>query len=321
MKTAVIYNPNAGKGIPAAQVLARLSSFFEGDELLVADPALCCDGVPVRLVEHSTEDTSYLGLFHARVRALTEAGAQRFACVGGDGTSTYLCNALYSMGLSLPILGVAAGTANVGPVVSVTLDDLEGRTVAQSREVCYSGVGVYQNGKFISLGFNDIIIGDTFLATVDGQSCNVSVRELLLNGAIVPQRPSEDILKDTFCIHLNGRALKPASGNIQQIIISSVAHESHYGRAVYGPICKCDWGDKKGVISMCDHIAVTFEETDAGTERISTMQYLLFGPQDDVALSGFSPKACLVCDGNPYLLETDRITLEYKSDLVRTITL
>ena len=54
MKTAVIYNPNAGKGIPAAQVLARLSSFFEGDELLVADPALCCDGVPVRLVERET---------------------------------------------------------------------------------------------------------------------------------------------------------------------------------------------------------------------------------------------------------------------------
>ena len=36
MKTAVLYNPKAGKGIPAARVMSCLSAFFRGDELLVA---------------------------------------------------------------------------------------------------------------------------------------------------------------------------------------------------------------------------------------------------------------------------------------------
>lgn len=321
MKTAVLYNPKAGKGIPAQQVLTQLSSFFEGEELLVADEALLCEGLSIRLVDYSREDDSYLGLLTAKVRALVEAGAECFACVGGDGTATYVRTILYRMGLDLPMLGVAAGTANVGPIVSVSLEQLEGHTVREARPVDYDGVAVYAGDELISLAFNDVIIGDTFLATVEGKSCNVSVRELLNNGAIVPQSPSEDMVTVDFRVALNGRDVLPAGRDIRQIIISSVAHESHYGRAVYGPIGKCDWSEKKGVIALCDHIAVSFEENDAGTERFSSMQYLIFGPNDDVVLKGFTSKACLVCDGNPYLLNQDHICVKYENCLVKTITI
>ena len=321
MKTAVLYNPKAGKGIPAEQVLTRLSSFFEGEELLVAEKDLLCEGLPIRLVEYSREDGSYLGLLTAKVKALVEAGAECFVSVGGDGTATYVRNVLYRMGLDIPMLGVAAGTANVGPIVSVGLEQLEGRTVSEARSVDYDGVAVYAGDELISLAFNDVIIGDTFLATVNGQSCNVSVRELLTNGAIVPQTPSEDMVTVDFRVDLNGRDVVPALRDIKQIIISGVAHESHYGRAVYGPIGKCDWSEKKGVIALCDHIAVSFDENDAGTERFSSMQYLIFGPNDDVTLKGFTDKACLVCDGNPYLLDQDHIRVKYENCLVKTITI
>lgn len=321
MKTAVLYNPKAGKGIPAEQVLTQLSSFFEGEELLVAEQELVCEGLPIRLVDYSREDGSYLGLLSAKVKALVEAGAECFVSVGGDGTATYVRNVLYRMGLDIPMLGVAAGTANVGPIVSVSLEQLAGRTVREARYVDYDGVAVYAGDELISLAFNDVIIGDTFLATVNGSGCNVSVRELLCNGAIVPQSPSVDMVKDDFRVELNGEDILPAGRDIQQIIISSVAHESHYGRAVYGPIGKCDWCEKKGVIALCDHIAVSFEENNAGTGRFSSMQYLIFGPNDDVALKGFTPKACLVCDGNPYLLEQDNIRVKYENSLVKTITI
>lgn len=321
MKTAVLYNPKAGKGIPAARVMSCLSAFFRGDELLVAEEELLCPGLPVRLVDYEKADSSYLGLLYAKVRALTEAGAECFACVGGDGTATYVRNALYMMGLDLPMLGVAAGTANVGPIVSVTLEQLEGHTVEEAREVCYDGVCVMDKDEVVSLAFNDLIVGDTFLATVDGESCNVSVRALLEQGERVRKSPSEHIVAPDFAVELNGRTVEPAMRDIRQIIVSSVAHESHYGRAVYGPIGKCDWCEKKGLIALCDHIAVTFEENDAGTGRFSAMQYLLFGPEDEVVLKGFTPDACLVCDGNPYLLTSDRIGVRFIKNLVRTITL
>jgi hypothetical protein len=51
------------------------------------------------------------------------------------------------------------------------------------------------------------------------------------------------------------------------------------------------------------------------------MEYLIFGPNDRVILQGLSEKACLVCDGNPYLLPCDRFTVRYEPALVKIIKL
>lgn len=322
MKTAFLYNPKAGSKLPPSFVLSRLAAFFEGDELLAADSALPGFGIPLTLVGAAAEGLGYFDAILAGVRALAEAGAERFACVGGDGTATYLRTALYILGLDLPILGVAAGTANVGPIISVKLEDLEGRHISEARETCYDGVAVLdREGNLVSLAFNDLIVGDTFLATVEGKSCNVSVHALLDQGKLTPRTPREDLIRPDFHVELNGRTITPALKDVRQIVISSVAHESHYGRAVYGPIGKCDWSGKKGLIALCDHIAVTFKENDAGTERFSAMQYLLFGPGDSVVLRGFEPEAALVCDGNPYKLAGNAFAVRYEKDLVRTITI
>ena len=68
-------------------------------------------------------------------------------------------------------------------------------------------------------------------------------------------------------------------------------------------------------------LTLSFEEDGAGVDRFSTMEYLIFGPNDQVTLQGFAPEACLVCDGNPYLLPSDSVQVRYETNLVRTITL
>ena len=320
MKTALLYNYKAGKGLPAELVVRKLCDFFAGDELLVSDPGLVFPELPVSLVEPEPAD-GYFAVILARVKALAEAGAERFISVGGDGTATYVRNAMYELGINLPILGVAAGTANVGPIVSVTLDQLEGRHVSQTHEVCYDGISVFVDGKFISLAFNDLIVGDTFLGTVEGQTRSISVRALLEEGVISPKKPTENIVNDDFAVELNGAELAPNSANIRQIVLAPVAHESHYGRAVYSVVGKCDWCEKKGVIALCDYIAVSFEDDGAGVDRFSTTQYLIFGPNDQVVLKGFTDEACLICDGNPYFLPSDRFAVRYEPALARTIKL
>lgn len=321
MKTALLYNYKAGKGLPARQVVQQLCSFFEGDELLVTDEGLVFSDLPVSFVKLDEESLGYYPLIRARVDALAKAGADRFISVGGDGTATYVRNAMFELGLELPILGVAAGTANVGPIVSVTLEQLAGKHISQARQIQYDGLAIYADGKFISLAFNDVIVGDTFLATVDGKGTNVSVRALLEEGQIRPQSPCKKIVTDDFCVELNGRKLSAPKRQIQQIILSSVAHEDHYGRAVYGAVGKCDWNEKKGVIALLDFIAVSYEDDGAGIDRFSTTDYLIFGPNDQVSLQGFAPEACLVCDGNPYLLPADSFDVQFKPALVSTITL
>ena len=221
MKTAVLYNPNAGKRISAKLVLQRLSDFFAGDKLLVADPALKIPGLNITTVSILQKtNCNYVSHLNDMVDALVQA----------------------------------AGTANVGPIVSVTLDQLDGMNVQQTKEVCYDGIAVLEGDRLISLAFNDLVVGDTFLSTVDGRPCNTSVSALVKRGEIVAQSPSTNIVTDEFHVRLNGRVCRPSGQEIHQIIVSAVAHENHYGRAIYGPIGKCDWSEKKGVIALCDHI-------------------------------------------------------------------
>ena len=321
MITALLYNAQAGKGTPARQVMERLCAFFEGDTLLVADQALLFEDLPLTYAAPDPALPGYFNAILAKVSGLVRAGAQRFVSVGGDGTATYVRNALYELGQNLPMLGVAAGTANVGPIVSVTLDQLEGHHVSQAHLEPWDGLSVFVNGKFLSLAFNDLIVGDTFLGTIDGQSVNMSVRALLEDGKRQAQTPSTDIVTEDFLVELNGNPIRPRIRDIQQIILSSVAAENHYGRAIYGAIGKCDWNEKKGVIALCDYIAVCFEDDGAGLDRFSSMDYLIFGPNDQVILQGFTEKACLVCDGNPYLLPCDRFTVRYEPALVKIIKL
>lgn len=320
VKTALLYNYKAGKGLPAEAVVSRLCNFFDGDELLVADEGLVFPGLPVSPVQPEKAEGYYPQIL-AKVAALARVGAQRFVSVGGDGTATYVRNAMYELGINLPILGVAAGTANVGPIVSVTLEELEGRHISQAKEVCFDGIAAFLDGKFLSLAFNDLIVGDTFLGTVEGQTRSVSVRALLEEGVIRPKAPTEQIVTEEFLVELNGREVKPCPGTIKQIILSPVAHENHYGRAVYSVVGKCDWSEKKGVIALCDYIAVSFEDDGTGVDRFSSTQYLIFGPDDQVTLRGFTEEACIICDGNPYFLPGDRFSVRYEPALARTIKL
>ena len=320
MKTALLYNYKAGKGLPAELVVRKLCDFFSGDELLVTDEGLLFPALPVSYVVPE-ETQGYFDAIKAKVKALADAGAERFVSVGGDGTATYVKNAMYELGINFPILGVAAGTANVGPIVSVTLEQLEGRHISEAKEVCYDGIAVYVKDKFISLAFNDLIVGDTFLGTIDGQTCSLSVRALLERGEHTPVKPAEHIVTDDFVIELNGKELVPNREIIRQIVLSPVAHESHYGRAVYGPVGKCDWCEKKGVIALCDYVAVSFEDDGAGLDRFSASQYLVFGPNDRVLLRGFTEESCLICDGNPYLMPDDRFEVRFEPALARTIKL
>lgn len=320
MKTALLYNYKAGKGLPAELVVRKLCDFFSGDELLVTDEGLLFPALPVSYVVPE-ETQGYFAAIKARVKALVDAGAERFVSVGGDGTATYLRNAMYELGINLPILGVAAGTANVGPIVSVTLEQLEGHHISETKEVCYDGIAAYVADQFVSLAFNDLIVGDTFLGTINGQTCSLSVRALLEKGEHTPIKPAEHIVTDDFAVELNGVDQVPNAKLVRQIVLAPVAHESHYGRAVYSVVGKCDWCEKKGVIALCDYIAVSFEEDGTGVDRFSTTQYLIFGPNDQVVLHGFTEDACLICDGNPYLLPDDRFSVRYEPACARTIKL
>lgn len=321
MKTAVLYNPKAGKGLTPQRVVTQLSSFLAGDRLLVAAPELKMRDGETQLVSTPKSDGSYLGTLSAQVRSLVDAGAQRFITVGGDGTATYVVTMLHQLGCRMPILGIAAGTANVGPVVSVTMDQLAGRHISQTDIRCYDGLEVWMNGALLSFAMNDIVIGDTFLSTVNGQMCNVSVRSLLLEGKNIPKEPNSHLIPPSFFIRRGGKKFVPSSKDIRQIVVSSVANESHYGRAIYGPLCQCDWLDKKGVIALCDHIPVSAGEKEAGVERLSTMQYLLFGPQEPVTLENLSAEAAVICDGNPYFITGNSLDIRYHEKAVSAITL
>ena len=222
----------------------------------------------------------------------TVCSAALFACAGSSAAAVFFQPAQKT---------AAADSASVRGV-------LHGLTIAVD-----AGHGGYDGGA----------VGRVSGTPEKGINLDVAMRvqALLEEGKHLPQKPTEHIVTDDFLVELNGKELIPDRTKIRQIILSSVASESHYGRAVYGAVGKCDWSEKKGVIALCDYIAVSFEEDGTGVDRFSSTQYLIFGPNDQVALRGFTEDACLVCDGNPYLMPSDRFAVRYEPAVARTIKL
>ena len=46
------------------------------------------------------------------------------------------------------------------------------------------------------------------------------------------------------------------------------------------------------------------------------MEHLLFGPEDEVVLTGLAGDAQLILDGNPYIRPFDTVALRYHPDLL-----
>ncbi len=246
--------------------------------------------------------------------------------VGGDGLATYLANALISKGGSertyadIPIIGIAAGTANVGPIVSVTPQMLPTFDLDELDFIPTAAVLVLDGDEPLGYGFNDVIIGNSLLATIDGKTHNIAVEDLVLFDRKTAIIPGERIGHPDFSVELNGEKV-PLQGHlegtaIKQIVVSSLQFDSLYGRAIMGALIRGGYERQVAALALCDQVIVNSNISKDTYQKFSTISHLTFTVKDSVTIHALAQDAHVVIDGNPYIRKHDSLTFRLVMDVI-----
>lgn len=307
MRVGVLVNPSAGRGHRAGEVIARLESCWPEAELLAleSDAPLFTRAALLPAPEGGHVDRIQRG-----TRALTDAGADLLVTLGGDGTAAYAAEAVVASGKRTPILGIGLGTANAGPIVTL----LAGDQVPPLDALAFRPVGsiaVFSGGKRVAAGYNDVVLGNTYLATVDGQPVTADGNALLQEGVVRAGKPLPSVLTPETVIAKNGRPLPHALREAGQIIASTLERDALDGRAVHGIFCYAPGSPCQGALTLSARALVSYEEDGRGFDAFAPEERLLFSSEDEIALIHLAPGALAVCDGNPYPITDRSVTLRY----------
>ena len=308
MRIGVLVNPSAGHGQKARAVISRLEESWQGHELLaMAGPSAPCFTRATLLPE---PDGGYVEKLFGSVRTLLDAGAQMIVTLGGDGTAAYAAEALGDARRTVPLLGIGLGTANVGPIVTLSGDDPIPPVEALAF-VPGDGVAVYSGGRRIAAGYNDVVLGNTYLATVDGETVTADGQTLLTEGRVVRGRPLENVFGPGTRVTKNGRPLPVSFPAVGQAIAAPLSQDRLYGRAVHGIYCYAPDSPTQGALTLSARPLVSYEPDERGYDAFAPEERLLFSAADEIAITGLDPSILAVCDGNPWPLAGGAVTLHY----------
>ena len=316
MKIAVLSNPSSGGGTKAAGALAALKdawsahsligvSGFGGEFFSACLPAPMAEGYTARLEE--------------ALGKLLKLNPDFLVTVGGDGTAAYAAEFLLRSRCDLPVFGLGSGTANVGPIVTARAGD----DLPDPERLVPFRIGAVEAltaaGEHIAFGFNDLVLGNTFLGTLSGEMATFDAEKLARAGELVPAVPLPAIVSGNASWKLNGEALSLPAFPAAQLIASPVDRENFYGRAVTGVLCCTPGSPYKAAVYVPSVPLISCEPFDDGFTRFLSGAQLLLSPEDRLEINDLDPAVCVIADGNPYLIPAGTVTLRCRPDLITVL--
>lgn len=315
MKVAILFGTGSGKSNRFFEIGTSIAQQLAGHELFACQQEFLPNAIP-----YISGDT-YIANLENMANVLLDKKADLFITVGGDGLASYLSGYLIGQNADIPILGVAAGTANVGPIVTLNISHLQQLDV---NNLVYETIGAIQvcastqnGGEILGYGFNDVVIGDTFLSTADGNVVNISVERMVLHGEKMIIKPSESITADSFAIKKSNINISFSIAEPKQIIISPIEADNFYGRAITGGLCMSACSDYKAAVALLDEILISASADDKiAKECFLKCEHLLFKEGEGIELTGLSEKGHIVIDGNPFINNYQGVKFNYLPNLI-----
>jgi hypothetical protein len=263
-------------------------------------------------------------------KARTQFLAERFATenldalvvIGGDGTLADVALAIRK-GQATPLLGIGVGSANVGPLITCQGKDVQQLANAKFATHLVDGLIAGVNSVPLGLGFNDVVIGFTVLATVSGQVVDVDAAQKMQDRN-VPREPESIGTENARVVKISpsGETIV-ARGNHVVTLIAGFPDERFFGKAITGGVLLSGLtGDPAGCL-VCDHMLVR-TQMDAEQYRRSepvVSYYVGLNESEHIEASNLRDGAILCADGNPLsiLHPSDRAQITAQRALVRSI--
>lgn len=316
MKIAVVFSPGAGQRQRFYDIGAKLTALFEGHDIITCAGNFGGDYLDGAAVCDADRSGGYVETLGAMTLALLKQQPDIMVSVGGDGIAAYIVDTMLMAGYNVPMMGVAAGTANVGPIVCIEPEEFDQYDASSWNYFKVCAVEV-TSGEHVAFAFNDVVIGNTFLGTSDdGGIVNLGAKAMALEGRKEISSTSADICTEAFSITKNGKPVPYRTSKPGQIIISPLDRDRLEGRAIYGALCSAAYSDCKGAIALTENVMISAEAEEEGMESFCPIEHMLFGPADTVVLSGFTEQADLILDGNPYIRNHETVELKFHLDIV-----
>lgn len=234
---------------------------------------------------------------------------------------------LFKAGAATPILGVGAGSTNAGPLITVRSQELDRLDPSALSVQEVGGMLASLNGEQAGLGFNDIVLGDTILTTVEGRVVQVSAVEFM-KGRKIPALPFRAGTADSE-VRIKRGGESP--GDI-------VVHRGVFGQFFAAPLEKRYLG--KGLaggtslaasLGLPAGIAITSEplvNLSIGREELLLIEPIVtktasIREMDEVVVTGIHKGTCLNVDGNPLALlgPGDEVRMRYVPAAARAVEL
>ncbi|MCX7026206.1 MAG: hypothetical protein NT061_01665 [Spirochaetes bacterium] len=316
MKIGILFGTSAGSGgWTRAETL--LAERLRGHEAAVCLGPFGGSGTRESwTVLNSGAGSGYVENLAASVGAMATWGAELLLCVGGDGLASYAADAMLSGDRPMVMAGIAAGTINVGPIVSIGMDvlpDFDPERLFRSK---VGAVEVLAEGRHLAYGFNDIVLGDTFLGTLGEEVVAFSADALLERGEKIATEPSGIVAGLGFRVLKNDKPVTSRIGCPAQIIVAPLRAREFFARSIAGILCEAPYLKGAAALALFDSVIVKAGSPAKGWKDFSCSEQLLFGPEDSVELEGFASRTRIIVDGNPFAPKADRLEFKSLPDLI-----
>ena len=317
MKIAVLANSSAGSG-KAAAVLKKMRKAWAAHTLLGAEGF---GGEMLgRALSPTRRASGYLPALRQAVKLLLAEKPDLFVTVGGDGTAAYAAEELLRAKSTVPLFGIGTGTANVGPIVSCRAEDPLPDPAELKPERLGAVEALTLDGEHIAYGFNDLVLGNTFLGTDEnGETVTFEAAALVEEGILKKAKPLGQILKPegVFCKNLADLPALPYPA--AQLIAAPIEQDSFYGRAVTGLLCFTPDSPFKAALFISPVPVVSMEENSAGFDSWLPGGQLLLEEGDLFTAEHPENRVCVIADGNPYTIPENGVGIRYVSALLSVL--
>ncbi len=221
--------------------------------------------------------------------------------VGGDGTLADVTRRFLNRSFCAPILGVGAGSTNVGRLITCRAGRAEQLNIDELETWEVDCLLACANGQPPAIAFNDVVVAHTIVGMLNGKRRDLNALERM-SGNLIPAKPRSAGSSPT-------RVTRRSSDNADLVIAEGVsvatvvvgfAESSFFGKAVTGGICLAAVAGLPAGCIVSDTPLVQIE-IDAATLRQSepvTSRYASLAKGDSIVIEGVAG-AVLCADGNP----------------------
>lgn len=325
-RIGLVVNPKAGRGEKQiAEVVRKLLEMLRGKEIALIEGTLEAHLATELGVHMTSIPTSESSKLEARSTAalLLQSGVDVIIGIGGDGTLCDIASLILDTGAAVQLLGIGAGSANVGPLISLLGQDIDRLSLDRLQETQVHGIDAYVADSLVGTAFNDVVFGNTFFGTRAGNRIDLDA-VAKFSGEDRPAEPRSVCGPKTWIDKNNRRMLANENDAFAQIIVSPLNEGGVYaGKAISGLMCWGPYLKKYGVLATANTVMV---RTQLGVEDLRDAEplrltHISFGADDQIAIGELVADAVLIIDGNPTSLlnPSDVVTLRLRLDAIRVL--